>query len=342
MDPLTIATLVGGGASLLGGLAGASAAQSGADEQARLQRQAIARLAGVPIPTVEELSYNPEDAQYVMGELENLIEQERATELTPSEMESVAADPRLVASQMAALEQLSGLAEGGLSEADLAGLQQVRRGAASEAQAQQEAILQNMAQRGQAGSGAELIAKLKSGQAAADRAGSQGLEIARMAQQRALQALSNQGSMAGQIRGQDVSEQAQRARAADQISQWNAAQAASREQRRAGATTGARMSQAEMQQQLEQQRAANRTAQRQAQAQAQTQRTNMLLNQAGGQASQLNQMGQAQAQAGANRGAAYSRAGQGIGQAIMGMYGTDDKKDKTTDVDAWNKFLNQG
>src|SRR5690606_33373605 len=66
-------------------------------------------------------------------------------------------------------------------------------------------------------------AKLQSSQAATDRNAQQGLDVAGMAQQRALQAMMERGNMSGQMRGQDFSQQAQIAAAQDAINSFNTA-----------------------------------------------------------------------------------------------------------------------
>jgi hypothetical protein len=87
---------------------------------------------------------------------------------------------------------------------------------------QREAILQNAQARGVAGSGLELAQSMLAQQQASNRAAQQGLDVASMAQQRALQAILQGGQLGGQIRGQDFEEQARVAAAKDAIAQFNA------------------------------------------------------------------------------------------------------------------------
>ena len=172
----------------------------------------------IDVPTIDEQQIALEELASV-GEL--TPEMLQALELGPSEMEMISTDPRLQASQMAALETLGGLAEGGLSEADLAALEEARRSVEGAQTAREQAILQDMQQRGIGGAGAELAMKMASAQGAADRQNQASLDATQAAQMRALQALSAQADLAGSVRGQDFSEQAQIAAAQDAIRQFN-------------------------------------------------------------------------------------------------------------------------
>lgn len=211
---------------LAGALLGRGAASGDLDQQDKYSRRAAEELMSIVGPEYED--FTPEELEY-LGDLVPQLEQEIL--LGPSAYEDISIDPRLRAEQMAALEQVAELSEGGLTDADLAALQQIRRGAAQSAQSQQEAILQNLQQRGQGGAGAELIARLQSAQSAADREGSMGMEIAQMAQQRALQAMSDRANLSGNIRQQDFSEEERIAQARDVINQFNTRNQVSRQQR---------------------------------------------------------------------------------------------------------------
>ena len=215
--PLVIAGAMAA-AQIAGSLKGNSAAAEREAQANDLRQKAMDMIAGIRVPTVEEQKLMLEHPE-VMGELQPMIEQHIAQD--PSAMEAIQGDPRLKAAQMSALDEMSGLSKGGLNDSDKAALEQIRRGAAAQDQAKQGQILQEMQARGQGGSGAELIARLKSAQSGADSAQSAGLEQAKMAQQRALQALSMEGSMSSQMRGQDFSEQSDVARAKDLINQFN-------------------------------------------------------------------------------------------------------------------------
>ena len=232
-----IAAGIMGGAAVAGSIYGAVSASKTAKKQEALaremmlkQEQEAARLEKF-IPTIESgmLTYRPIESQGTYTP-----EQERAVSLGSSELANVSTDPRLRSAQMQALEQLASMGQTPFTEAEQAQLNQVRRQSAGDEQARQSAILQEMATRGVGGSGAELAARLSSSQAAAERQSTENDQLAIMAQNRMLQALSQSGSLGGQIREQDYGEQSAAAQAADRIAQFNALQTADVQQRNIG------------------------------------------------------------------------------------------------------------
>lgn len=136
--------------------------------------------------------------------------------------DSVQTDPRLRQAQLDALAQMQDVAaQGGLTQGDRARLAQIEQDTATADRGRREAILQNMNARGMGGSSQELLAQLQSAQAATDQANQQGLGVAAMAQDRALDAIANAGKMAGGIRGQDFGEQGAIAEARDALQRFN-------------------------------------------------------------------------------------------------------------------------
>lgn len=212
-----VGTAIGAG---LGGLAGYFAGSDKSDEVAELERQAMEAMKNVDIPTLQALT--PILTQYHNAGL--LSPTMEATFTDPdSLMSKVAADPRLKDAQMSALNRLTDQSHGGLNMSDRAALDQVMRNSNVAEHSNEQQILQDMQQRGQAGSGAELAARLSSAQNAANTRSAQGLQVGATATQRALEALANSGNMATQMRTQDVGEQSDKARAQDVINQFNTA-----------------------------------------------------------------------------------------------------------------------
>lgn len=159
----------------------------------------------------------------VAAERVNANTAERAL-VDKSAMDGISTDPRLKQAQLAALASMQEIgSSGGMTATERAQLAKVQGEVAQADRGRREAILQNMRSRGMGGSGMELLAQLQSSQGATDRASQAGLDIAGMAQQRALQALTQAGGMAGGIRGQDFGEQSQIAAAKDAIAKFNAA-----------------------------------------------------------------------------------------------------------------------
>jgi hypothetical protein len=121
---------------------------------------------------------------------------------------------------LAALDEI--IAGGGMTMRDQANLSRIQNEAATADRGRRDAIKQNMAARGMGGSGMDLLAQLQSSQAATDRTAQQGLDVAGMAQDRALESIMQSGRLSGDVRGQDFGEQAQRAEARDAINTFNA------------------------------------------------------------------------------------------------------------------------
>jgi hypothetical protein len=211
--------LVTAGIPLVGGFLGDLFGKSEEEKAAEQTRAALAEITGVANPSVADLQIALErhrSAGTLTPELEQFIGQEA------TKMNQVSTDPRLKDAQMASLGKLAQLGETGITSEDRLALGDVRRDVAREDQARQQSILQNMQSRGAGGSGAELAASLASSQAAAERSSQEGMQQSAMAQKRALEAIMQRGSMAGEMRGQDFQEQSAKAQAADAIARFNA------------------------------------------------------------------------------------------------------------------------
>lgn len=141
-----------------------------------------------------------------------------------SEMSGVSQDPATRQAQMEALQGLQDItSSGGLTAIDKAKLGQIGTEEATRSRGAREAILQNAQARGLGGSGIELMSQMQNQQEAAGRTSQRDMDVAAMAQQRALDALMNQGALSSQIGSQQFSQDAQRAQAADAIAKFNAA-----------------------------------------------------------------------------------------------------------------------
>lgn len=151
----------------------------------------------------------PEDAQAALAE--------------SSKMNGISLDPGLKKAQMDALSGLQDISSGvGLSASDKANLSHINSDEMTQQRGQREAILNNAESRGLGGSGLELMAQLQNQQDSATRQSQKDLDVAGMAQNRALQALQQGGQLAGQIGAQDFGQKAQVAGANDAISKFNA------------------------------------------------------------------------------------------------------------------------
>lgn len=217
-DPLTIGAIASVAAPVLGGLLGREASRGAADRSMQASQAALAALEGVNVPNIEEMKLALQNYLDV-GDYNPLVEE--ALQLGQSAIEQINVDPRLRQEQMKALQALSDKASGGLTQADLAGFELARRNAANEAQSRDQKILQDLAQRGQAGGGAEIALRAISNQEAADRQAMQDLEMASRQEAARMQALQALGQTAGNLRQQDYGEEMNLAQARDAMSKFN-------------------------------------------------------------------------------------------------------------------------
>jgi hypothetical protein len=137
-------------------------------------------------------------------------------------MQDVTTDPRFAQAQIDALSKLGELSEGGMNEADKNALLQLQSQQAQANRGQQEAIQQNMAERGMAGGGQEMAARLQAQQSGADRGAMLGSQINADASQRALQAMMNAGELGGQMQQNQFSQRSDIAQAQDAAKRFNA------------------------------------------------------------------------------------------------------------------------
>lgn len=313
-DPYTAAAI--GGANLIGGIMGQEAAREGARASREQMRRALGEYYGVEVPTIEE-----QEVDYILPEFigEYTPEAEDFIEAGPSEMEGISTDPRLQQAQMDALQTLSDLGETGLTPGEAAALRQIRRQSASEEQARQGAILQEMQRRGVAGGGSELAARLQSAQSSADRMSQEGDRLAQMAQQRALQSISQAGELGGNIRRQEFSEQADIARAADQISRFNTANQLAMQQRNVQARNQAAQRNLEERQRIAEQQAATQNVEQERNKQLLQQRFQNQLNLAQGRSGIRQRRAEQERQAGLSEAQGISNIASGIGGIMGGM-----------------------
>lgn len=162
-------------------------------------------------------------------------EQEQLVGLGPSAYESLSLDPATRQAQMDTLSRMQAIAAaGGLDPQARAALAQSQASNAQQERASRGAILDSFARRGAGGSPGALVAALTAQQGSAQRAGMEGVQAAGDASARAYRAIADSGALAGNIRGADYQQAADRAGAADRVSQWNAANRQGVNQRNTG------------------------------------------------------------------------------------------------------------
>lgn len=206
-------------APVLGGIAGNVLSQGDRDKASRLSQQAYDVVSGVRVPSPEELRIVLEELKTVGMYSPQL---EEAITLQSSKMNEVATDPRLKEAQMSALQKLQQISdEGGLTMQDKAQLSQIQNEVNSNLKGNVDAVTQNMATRGMSGGMGELVSKQIAVQQSANRNAQQGMDVAAMAQQRALNALMQGGTLANQMQTTDFNQQSKVAEANDAISKFN-------------------------------------------------------------------------------------------------------------------------
>lgn len=146
------------------------------------------------------------------------------TNLSDTELQDLLSNQRLqdiYGTQEDVLSRLGEYATGGMTAIDRARIAEIQNEINQTNRGNQEAILQNMAQRGLAGSGSELAARLNAQQGSAQTGYLAGSQLAGDAAQRAFEALQAQGAYASGLQGQQYGQMANAAQAQDVINRYN-------------------------------------------------------------------------------------------------------------------------
>lgn len=158
-------------------------------------------------------------------------EQEEVILAKPSAFEDIAVDQRLKDAQMRALDNLSDISDDGMTIEDRAAMAEIKSDLNNEEKAGREAILQNAAQKGTLSGGMVVADQLLNAQRTADRGSLEGFKVGADARKRALEAISAEGTLAGNMRTQDFGEQSKVADARDAINKFNTQQSSDVQQR---------------------------------------------------------------------------------------------------------------
>jgi hypothetical protein len=142
-----------------------------------------------------------------------------------TEFDKIRMDPTAMNAWMNALRQMQGVAdEGGMDLQSRVAQRQAQAMAAQHEQMQRQAIQQAASNSQRYGGGGELAAQMMAQQGGANTAAMAGAQNASDARNRAIAAMAKTGQMAGDMRGQQFSEQAARAQSQDAINRFNASQ----------------------------------------------------------------------------------------------------------------------
>lgn len=206
-------------APIVSGILGGKKAGA-ADREAQRMIDALAeQYKNLKVPDLASQQYDPAMQDYV-GDIDPALL--ASVPGLESALSEITTDPRFTQAQYQSLGSLDEIIQGGgLSQMDKLNFQRAQDQAAQQAARQQAAITRNMAERGIAGGGAELAQQLAASQGAANRSSEAAQTMAATAQQRALQALMQRGSLAGDMQQQDFGRQSTIAQARDNMNRWN-------------------------------------------------------------------------------------------------------------------------
>jgi hypothetical protein len=230
---LAIPAAISAGTSIAGMIQQAKANGAAQDDIDKAVQNFIA--ISVPDPEQQKIELQKyQSTGDLSPQLESAIKQD------PSSYEKIVKNQQYGSAQDKALSQLQSLGEnGGLSLSDKANIQSQTIANASKDKGNRDAITDEMARRGQSGSGLALQAQLSGAQSAGDRDAQMRLQTLGTAQDRALQSIQGAGSLATQLQGQDYQRQADLASANDKINQFNTTNAQNVQQRNAAANNAA-------------------------------------------------------------------------------------------------------
>lgn len=221
--------------SAIMGYIGQSKAAKSEKEKRELLKKAAEEFQKIDVPEQKQAIYEQLKSS---GDFTPEMEKEIIT--PDSEFAKMKADPEMVAAQKGALAQLQALGEsGGVDAMDKANIEQARQRYAAEGASQQAGVQESMARRGIGGSGLELAQRQMAGQNAANQMANMEAQTQGEARRRALQAMVQGGQMAGDIRGQDVNEQARKAQAIDDLNKFRTQNQIAMQTRNVGATNEA-------------------------------------------------------------------------------------------------------
>jgi hypothetical protein len=140
----------------------------------------------------------------------------------PSEAAKAQADREALGAAKEALGSIEDVyKQGGLTAIDRARLEEIRRRNQMQERASREAILSDLEQRGQAGSGVELASRLINEQGSAERQTQEALGVEALAEQRALQAMRDAGTLGRTLSQDEFNRQFQTGASTDEVNRFN-------------------------------------------------------------------------------------------------------------------------
>lgn len=298
--------------NILGGILGGNAASMDRShaQDAMKQAAAVYDKIGLPPDTSKALILQQ---LHQVGMYTPQLEQDLNNTFAQSAVGNLQEDPNLRKAQTDALTSMQQRAKVGLSAEDRAALNQVRSQTQQDANANRQAVLQQMQSRGIGGSGASLVAQLQSGQDAQNLASSQSNSLMGQAQSKALQALGQSSDMASQLRGQDFSNNQVKTNAVDERNRFLANNSIARQQANVQSLNTAQHSNLQNQQNISNDNAQIANTEAQRQAQAQQDQYSQKLAYASGASNQLSNLGKFQMGLGNTKAQQQQDIGAGAG-----------------------------
>ena len=244
---MAIMTAIAAAAPIVGGLMGSAAASKDRKKAREAMERAYRELKNLGLPP--DLSEKLILREYAkVGEITPEVEEDIF--LAQSAVSDIEEDPSLRKAQEEVIRMIGERGTVGMTAEERAMRNEMLNRVNREQQAKQQQILNELASRGQAGSGQELAAKLQATQAGANLASQEADRISAMAGQRALQALGQKGQLSGQLRSQDFDVNMARAKAEDERNKFLFQNAAGRQQRNIDRLNAAQMANLENKQRI--------------------------------------------------------------------------------------------
>lgn len=188
------------------------------DKSSDYYEQMLKEAQGIPLPVLKEM--HPELYKEIVSMNPEL---ETAVTLGPSASEGITLDPQHAQAQQAALQSLMDItANDGRDARFQADAQRLQNDVNQNLQGNSQAIQQNMAMRGMSGGMSEMVNRQMNAQQGANRQAQMEMDLNAQAQERALNALMNQGQLAGSMQQNDFNRQNAIAGQKDSISRFNA------------------------------------------------------------------------------------------------------------------------
>lgn len=202
-------------------------------------KKALANVDAVKTPTAEQLTL-PQLQQFVSAGILT-PEEAKAYAVENNAYDTASADNAGMESELSSLGELQNIVNSGGADAEEeANIQQILNTLGTTEHGDNEAILRDAASRGVSNSGTTMAARLASNQNDATNANMNALQTGAAEEARNLAAITSKGQLGGQVQGQQYTQDANKASAANAIAEFNAKQKQETENLNTTATNSAK------------------------------------------------------------------------------------------------------